>query len=201
MLSVGLVFFLFAAAVIPAVAQEAKTASTTTTPAQPAETDLVIPEPGQPATPVAAGQTTATAPGVSTWDFVRMLLVLAAVVGFIYLIFYLLRRGSGKKIQENELIHLMGSRSLSGSRALHLVEVGSSVFLVGSADGGVQLIAEITDKESLDSLKLKAAEQKTIGRRSFQDVLSDIFRPAKGSFSLGQGLEALKSQRDRLKKL
>ncbi len=150
----------------------------------------------------ATGQTqTAPTAGVSTWDFLRMLLILACVIGVIYFLFWLLRRGAGKKIQENDLIHVLGSRGLSGNRALHLVEVGSSIYLVGSSDGGVELISEITEKESLDALRLKAAEQSPAGRRTFQQILSEIFRPAKRNFSIGEGIGLLKGQRERLRKL
>jgi len=154
---------------------------------------------GQSAAPGVA--VPAAASGVSTWDFVRMILVLACVLGVIYLLFWLLRRGAGKRIQENGLIRVLGSRGLSGSRSLHLVEVGSSVYLVGSSDGGVELIAEITDKESLDSLRLKAAEQAPAGRRTFAQALGEIFRPAGKLFTIGDGLGFLKGQRERLKKL
>jgi len=141
------------------------------------------------------------APGVTTWDFVRMLIILAAVVGAIYLLFWVLRRGAGKKITENSLIRVLGSRSLAGNRSLHLVEVGTSVFLVGASDGGVELISEITDKESLDSVRLKAAEEAPGGRRSFQQLLSEIFRPAGRTLSVGDGVGFLRGQRDRLRKL
>ena len=149
----------------------------------------------------AAGQAQAApTAGVNAWDYIRMLLILACVIVVIYLLFWLLRRGAGKKIQDNDLIKVLGSRGLSGSRALHLVEVGSSVYLVGSTDGGVELIAEITEKESLDSLRLKASEQAP-AVRSFPQILSEIFRPAKRSFSVGEGIGLLKGQRERLKKL
>ena len=169
-----------------------------------------IPLPGSGATGTATGVAGGAASGaaaeqatggVSTWDFVRMLLILAAVVGVIYFLFWLLRRGAGKKVQENDLIRVLGSRSLAGSRALHLVEVGSSVYLVGASDGGVELIAEITDKDSLDSVRLKAAEQPAASRRPFQQILSEIFKPAKRPFSVGEGIGILKGQRNRLKKL
>jgi len=143
----------------------------------------------------------ASSGGVSTWDFVRMILVLACVLGIIYLLFWLLRRGAGRRVVENDLIRVLGSRGLSGSRSLHLVEVGSSVYLVGSSDGGVELISEITDKETLDSLRLKAAEQSTAGRRTFAQALGEIFRPAARPFSIGDGIGFLKGQRERLKKL
>ncbi|HET6450243.1 MAG TPA: flagellar biosynthetic protein FliO [Spirochaetia bacterium] len=151
----------------------------------------------------AAGTAAPAAPagGVSAWDFVRMILVLACVLGIIYLLFWLLRRGAGKRVQENDLIRVLGSRGLSGSRSLHLVEVGSSVYLVGASDGGVELISEITDKETLDSLRLKAAEQAPAGKRTFAQALGEIFRPAARPFSIGDGLGFLKGQRERLKKL
>jgi flagellar protein FliO/FliZ len=140
-------------------------------------------------------------PGVSTWDFLRMILILACVIVVIYLLFWLLRRGAGRRVPENDLIRVLGTRGLSGSKALHLVEVGSSIYLVGSSDGGVELIAEITEKESLDAVRLKAAEQPAEGRRTFQQTLSEIFRPARKPFSIGDGIGLLRGQRERLKKL
>jgi len=156
---------------------------------------------GQPAgAPSASAQPPAT-PGVSTWDFVRMLLILGAVIAAIYVVFWLLRRGAGKRITENDLIRVLGSRSLAGNRSLHIVEVGTSVFLVGASDGGVQLISEITDKESLDSVRIRAAEEGPAGRRTFQQILAEIFRPAKQGLSLGEGLGFLRGQREKLRKL
>jgi flagellar biogenesis protein FliO len=202
----------FAIAVLPIGAQAKGAAGTqggsTTAPAVPGaaglnESQILLPDAGAQAagSPGAAAAGQPAPSGVSTWDFVRMLIILAAVVLVIYLLFWLLRRGAGKKIQENDLIRVLGSRGLAGNRALHLVEVGTSVYLVGASDGGVQLIAEVTDKESLDSVRLKAAEQPPGARRTFQHVLAEIFRPAKKPFSIGEGVGLLKGQRDRLRKL
>jgi flagellar biogenesis protein FliO len=175
----------------------------------PNESELIIPDAntgsrtgGRAAAGATPGQAAQNAtPGVSTWDFVRMLIILAAVVGAIYLLFWILRRSTGKKIAENNLIRVLGSRNLAGNRALHLIEVGSSVFLVGSSDGGVELISQITDKESLDSVRLKAAEEAPAGRRNFQQLLSEIFHPASRPVSLGDGVGFLQGQRDKLRKL
>ena len=104
-----------------------------------------------------------------------MFIILAAVVGAIYLLFWILRRSAGRRVTENDLIRVLGSKNLAGNRSLHLVEVGSSVFLVGASDGGVELISEITDKESLDSVRLKATEEGARGKAelpgaSFGDI-------------------------------
>jgi flagellar protein FliO/FliZ len=165
------------------------------------ESELLIPEgpAGAGDAPARAGG--AVAPAVSLWDFVRMLLILALVVVAIYVVLRLLRRKAGGRVQENDLIHVLGSRTLAGTRSLHVVEVGSGVYLVGSSDGGVELIAEITDKETLDALRLRAAEEPAGARRSFQAVLAGIFRPARNPSTMGESLGFLKRQRDRLKKL
>jgi flagellar protein FliO/FliZ len=174
------------------------------------ESDMFLPDAGTPGTgtagaaagaPQGSPATPPTVTGVSTWDFVRMLIILAGVVVVIYLLFWLLRRSAGKKIQENDLIRVLGSRSLAGNRALHLIEVGGCVYLIGASDGGVQLISEISDKESLDSVRLKAAEQAPAAGRNFPQILSEIFRPARKPVSLGEGIGFLRGQRDRLKKL
>ncbi len=194
----------FVIATQPLAAQSTQGGSTTADPSATAtrpqvpESQIPLGETGPAAGGTAPRQ---NAGGVSTWDFVRMIIILAAIIGLIYLLFWLLRRGAGRKVQENDLIKVLGSRTLGSNRALHLVEVGSSVYLVGSSEGGVELIAEITEKESLDSVRLKAAEQHPATRRNFQAVLSEIFRPAKKPYSVGEGIGFLRGQRDRLKKL
>ena len=194
----------------PLAAQANQSTGKSPGPAVISESDLPIGGSGAPAVAAGTGaaQGTSAAPAatqtgssVTTWDFLRMLLILALVVGVIYLLFWVLRRGSRKKIQENDLIKVLGSRSLAGNRALHLVEVGTSVYLVGASDGGVELVSEITDKETLDSVRLKAAEQLPTGRRNFQQILAEIFRPAKRPFSVREGIGFLKGQRERLRKL
>ena len=69
--------------------------------------------------PSANGTTTQPpAAAVSVWDFLRMALILVAVIVVIYLIFWVIRRGVGKKIPENDLIHVLGSKSIASNRSI-----------------------------------------------------------------------------------
>jgi flagellar biogenesis protein FliO len=177
-------------------------------PAATDETKIAIPDSSTGAaagTGTAAATGTVRAPGVNTWDFVRMFVVLAAVVGCIYLLFWLLRRGMRPKAPENEQIRLLGSRSLAGNRALHLVEVGRSVYLVGSAEGGVNLVAEVKDQETIDAIRVQAAEAGGGTRRTFAETLSRIFSPGKPGPQKGpgpaDGADFLRKSRDRLRRL
>jgi flagellar protein FliO/FliZ len=162
-----------------------------------------------PSTGAAVAPTAIRAPGVGTWDFVRMLVVLALVVGLIYGVFWLLKRGGRMKTPENEMIRVLGSRSLAGNRALHLVEVGRSMYLVGSAENGVNLVAEVKDQETLDTLRVQAAEEGGKTRRTFAATLARAFKPSKApkaagpgtASGLGAGTEFMRRQRERLRRL
>ena len=149
-----------------------------------------------------SAQETSQAPIISTWDFVKMLLVLGGVVGLIYLLFVLLKRGARNRYPENQLIRMLDYQSLSGSRALHLVEVGNSIFLVGSAENGVSLISEITDKEGLDTIHLELSQKSAPQRKNFSDMLINLFKSAGNKrVSIVDSINFMKQQKDRLKKL
>ena len=131
-----------------------------------------------------------------------MVLVLAGVVGVIYLLFLLLKRGAKAKRPDNELIKLLDYQGLSGNRGLHLVGVGNNMYLVGSSENGVTLISEIKDKESLDSLRLDLSQKILPSKKSFSELLLGIFKPSnKRVISFADSLGFMKNQKERLKKL
>jgi flagellar protein FliO/FliZ len=158
------------------------------------EESLVLPD--APEVPAAAAP---TGPLVSTWDFVRMLLILAAVVGVIYLLFHLLKRGFRRQLPQNDLIRVLGNRSLSGNRALHLVAMGRSVYLVGAAEGGISLIAEIKDQETLDQIRLESSQ--VLPPQSFSQFFQSLWKGGGRRNLTGESLDFMKQQRQRLQKM
>lgn len=125
--------------------------------------------------------------GFTTWDFVRMLLVLAGVIGAIYLLFWFLKRRTRGPVQNSQIIRVIGSQGLPGNKGLHLVEIGNHIFLVGTGDDTVRLISEITDKDSVDELRLLASQQESARPKSFGEALSGFF--ASGASSPSEGGE------------
>ena len=143
-------------------------------PGAPAQSAVPVPDRTPlPGSEDAVGAAAASGAAVSTADFVRMVVVLAAVLGVIYLLFLLIKRGASGRVSDSDLISLLGSRSLGGSRNLHLVQVGNGYYLVGAADQAISLIAAITDQESIDTLKLDLAGNPGTGRRRFAELLAD----------------------------
>jgi flagellar protein FliO/FliZ len=160
---------------------------------------------GEEALVIPGGETPRESPApsgplVSSWDFVRMLLILGGVVGVIYLLFYLLKRGFRRQLPQNDLIRVLGSRTLSGNRALHLVELGRSVFLVGAAESGISLISEIKDQETLDRLRIESAETVKMPQ-GFANFFQNLWKAAGKSSLHGDSLGLMKQQRQRLQKM
>ena len=141
---------------------------------------------------------------VSTGDFVRMVVVLAAVLGAIYLLFRFIRRAAAAGRRGNgALIAVLGSRSLGGNRSLHLIRAGRGFYLVGAADQAVNLVAEITDPDSLELLAAQPAGSGAAPRNRFADLLAEAgIGTAGGARPAAPGDAAfLRRQRDRVRRL
>lgn len=191
---------LFHIIAVPAWSQVETGAGGIEQPAQVNEEDLPIQDTQTPQIQLEQGLNT-----FSAWDFVRMILVLGGVIGAIYGVFFLLKKMGNPRSQPNNLITLLSTQNLQGSRALHLIEVGNEVFLVGSADGGVRLISRIEDGETLDQVHMYKSEL-SAGGRSFQQTMKGLFRKEapqeeNAADSMENGALFLQKQRERLRKM
>ena len=142
---------------------------------------------------------------LGAWDYIQMVLVLALVIAGIYLLFYFLKKAGGPKYQENALIGVLSTKVLQPNRALHLVDVGGQLYLVGTSENSVNLVSEIQDKEAVDEIRLRAAQGgPRPERKSFLDIFAGTFRKG-GGFGFGgsvmDSMGFIKQQRERLKKM
>lgn len=147
--------------------------------------------------------------------FVRMVLVLALVLGAIYLIFRLVKKLGKQKIGSDSAIKVLATTSIGTGRALHVVNLGSKAYLVGSTENSISLIAEVTEKDVVNDLILKAETEKSSPKaRDFGEILNSLLPRRRGGSGLsakekkaaakdqdGLSPEFLELQRERLKKL
>jgi flagellar protein FliO/FliZ len=145
--------------------------------------------------------------GFGVWDFVRMVLVLAGVVGMIFAFFHFLRRATFPKATASA-ITVLETQNLYGSRNLHLVEAGMHLFLVGSSEEGVRLVSEIADRESIDEIRLKLSQKPAANRPAFSEMVRKALRGKAGPPAAAQPgaqvdvpLDFMRKQKERLKKL
>jgi len=114
----------------------------------------------------------------------RIVLTLAAVAGAIYGLVFLLKKVSrqGGGASQDPFLKVLATASIGASRALHVVSLGSQAWLVGSAEHGVSLISEVTDRETLDEMAMaesrKSAESPAGRLPDFKSMLRRLGMPA-----------------------
>jgi len=161
------------------------------------ESDLPLFTDGQTAAPAEAD----VPASVGFSDLLRVIVILAAVIGAIYLLLYFLKKITPMDEQGEEKIKLLATRHLKKDTSLHIIEVGNQIFLIGSGSSTVNLISEITDKETRDQIHLEKESLHTLAGDSFRSLFRKGLSLGKGKKVSDQSPEFLRNQRDRLKKL
>jgi flagellar protein FliO/FliZ len=145
---------------------------------------------------------------VSVFGIFRVLLTLAVVAAAIYGLVYFLkfRRTSRAKEEPDPFLKVLASVPLGASRGIHVVSVGPQAWLVGSAETGVNLISEITDKDTINAMLLedsKRSAKPPVGGAArplldFKAILEKFGTSAKAE---GSGPDKIRKRSERLKGL
>jgi len=170
------------------------------------ETELIIPDEDSPALPQTGNQIERNLGNFSFWDFLRMVLILVFVIACIYGLFFILKKAGSQKFKEDDLINIISSKSITAGKTMHIVEVGNHIMVVGAADNSISTLFEITDKETIDNIRLRKAEVKRPAENSFQQYLYNMLFRGKGdkknkSFKESISLDYFKKQRERIGKM
>jgi len=136
--------------------------------------------------------------------FLRMVLVLALVLAVIYCVYRLIKRMSRPKAADNSAVKVLATTSLGPGKAMHVVTLGSKAYLIGATDSSISLIAEVLDKDFIDTLSLEAALAPKASRpgADFGDVLASLLGGRRKTGLKNQRHEGgfLAGQRERLRK-
>jgi flagellar protein FliO/FliZ len=144
---------------------------------------------------------------VSVFSILRMLLTLAVVAAAIYGLVYFLkfRRASRAKAELDPFLKILASVPLAPGRGVHVVSVGPQAWLVGSAETGVNLISEITDKDTINVMLLedskRIAAPPTGGARSLLDFKAILERLGISTKNENSGPDQIRKRSERLKGL
>jgi len=140
--------------------------------------------------------------GPSIWSVIRMILVLALAAAAIYGAVFLIKKSTKQTVGSDPFLKVLASSHLGSNRYVHVVYVGSKAYLVGSSDGGVNLIDEVNDKETVDAMLLddsrRAADSPRGNLASFLSILKKIRAPLNPKMP---GADEIRRRRERLKDL
>ncbi|MDR1867610.1 MAG: flagellar biosynthetic protein FliO [Treponema sp.] len=108
----------------------------------------------------------------SVWVIIRAVIVLLIVAIAIYGVIFILKRSLKPHISNDPYLKVVAGISLGMSRSVHVITLGTRAWLVGSSEGSISLIAEITDKELIDTLILNGSQQHS--STSFSHLLQQL---------------------------
>jgi len=113
-----------------------------------------------------------------------------------------LKKAGKPRIVSDSTINVLSTQNLESGRSLHLIEIGPQVFLIGSGESSVQLISEIKDKETLDTIKLDRSVRSE-SNKTFTDIFKGLFKKNESDMALARTGEIsfMQKQKDRLKKM
>jgi flagellar protein FliO/FliZ len=147
--------------------------------------------------------TSAAQTGSSVWPIIRMILVLALCAAAVYGIVFFIKRSSGKTVTKGDpFLKILATVHLGVNRYAHVVSVGSKAWLLGSSDGGVNLIGEVEDKEIIDAMLLEESKKTAEPQGRFPDFISMLRKLGLPAQQTGpSGAEDIRKRRERLKGL
>jgi len=140
--------------------------------------------------------------GPSIWSVIRMILVLALAAAAIYGAVFFIKKSTKQTAGTDPYLKVLASSHLGSNRYVHVVHVGSKAYLVGSSDGGVNLIDEVDDKETVDAMLLddsrRAANVPQGKLLNFLSVLKKMGAPLNKKIPTA---DEIRRRRERLKDL
>ncbi|MDR2942332.1 MAG: flagellar biosynthetic protein FliO [Treponema sp.] len=140
--------------------------------------------------------------GSSVWPIIRMILVLALAAVAVYGVVIFLKRSSKQTFSKDPFLKILATTHLGANRYAHIVSVGSKAWLLGSSDGGVNLIGEVNDKDVIDAMLLEDSRKSNEPKQGlFPDFVSMLRKLGLPAQTGVPGTEDIRKRSERLRGL
>lgn len=106
------------------------------------------------------------------WQFARTLITLAFLLALFYGIFRLYKFRRELPQQNFSAISSIYEYPLGTNQRLQILEIAGKLMILGVSENSVQLVSEVTDKYTIDRIKLDCAEDAAQPRADFLTELS-----------------------------
>lgn len=124
-------------------------------------------------------------PDVSIWgSFFKLLISLTLVIGIIIIFVWFFRKFMSKTISQTQQGHIgiVTTISLGQKNYLHIINISSKLFIVGSGPNGPSVIAPLPDDILTKTTKFEQSLSQAIENKNRHSLsgLSDILKKLKG---------------------
>ena len=114
----------------------------------------------------------------SVWLFVRMILVLILVIVAIYALMKFFKKKSTEVKSSDDFLRSVSSLSFGPGISVEIVTLIDKAYVLGVTEKSINLIAEIDDKELIESLNLNHDKKSNVSKPiNFAEVLDMFVNP------------------------
>ncbi len=138
---------------------------------------------------------------------IQTIVFLIVLIIVVWIVIRIIKKRKGVTFLDNDSIKVLSTSTIALQKYVQVVEIAGRVYILGITDQQVNTLGEITDKETIDELRVKASSSVLPNyKQSFSNVFGSMFgkntstqkteiAPIKGF------LNVLQKQKDRLNKL
>lgn len=120
-----------------------------------------------------------------SWLIIKSVAVLSLFAGGFFLLFRVLSKKNRSVVLGNQLVEVIANVPIGQSRFLQIVDIGGSIYVLGSTDHNVSLITQIEDSETLNRIKVESGKiLQGKNRNSFSELMQKVLQR---DFSFLQG--------------
>ena len=114
----------------------------------------------------------------SVWLFVRMILVLILVIVAIYALMKFFKKKSTEVKSSDDFLRSVSSLSFGPGKSVEIVTLIDKAYVLGVTEKSINLIAEIDDKELIESLNLNHDKKSNVSKPiNFAEVMDMFVNP------------------------
>ncbi|NLZ46024.1 MAG: flagellar biosynthetic protein FliO [Clostridiales bacterium] len=108
----------------------------------------------------------------TVWLFVRMVIVLAFVIGCIYGFSLLLKNATKSKNSNDLYLRKTAHLQLSPGKSVQVITLQNKAYIIGVTDNSINVLGEVTDEDLINAMNINADKAPQGKPRDFASILS-----------------------------
>lgn len=133
-----------------------------------------------------------TTEGSYAWDIIKLLIILGLMVGGFYYFFKFVTKRTGLQVGGEDVINTIAVMPVGQNKNIQIIEIAGKVLVLGVADGGINLITEITNKDEIERMRIVASRTKPAPDGGFQEYIRN-----KINAGVGKAIDRVNRRRGR----
>ena len=113
---------------------------------------------------------------VDVGAYIRIIVVLALMIGAIYAIFRVMKKFLKVKEDTGDGVQLLTSRTLGPGKQVQVVFVHGRYLILGVTNDNINLLGEITDPKEIEHIELYANEQAAESGQTFGEIITNMYK-------------------------